>query len=169
MSISQFLPPLPSWPAMMPVTRLLSLPLGAIPRPLHSKALTVILNRILSEALQQDELLFLQDRVLQIQILDLGLDYRMTLSAQKLTAATVQQTVDVSFAGNLREFMLLALNKEDPDSLFFQRRLQLQGDTELGLEIKNFLYTLDESILPRPIRQAAERVIELLPQSAQIH
>jgi hypothetical protein len=33
----------------------------------------------------------------------------------------------------------LALRREDPDTLFFTRRLVLEGDTELGLALKNAL------------------------------
>ena len=39
----------------------------------------------------------------------------------------------------------LAMRKEDPDTLFFSRRLSMQGDTELGLLLKN---TLDSLELP---------------------
>jgi len=35
-----------------------------------------------------------------------------------------------------------ALRREDPDTLFFTRRLVLEGDTALGLEIKNTLDAL---------------------------
>ena len=35
-----------------------------------------------------------------------------------------------------------ALRREDPDTLFFTRRLVLEGDTALGLEIKNALDAL---------------------------
>lgn len=36
----------------------------------------------------------------------------------------------------------------DPDTLFFQRKLQIEGDTELGLHLKkNWLDTTDRSAL----------------------
>jgi predicted lipid carrier protein YhbT len=37
------------------------------------------------------------------------------------------------------------MRKEDPDTLFFSRRLLMEGDTELGLLVKN---TLDALELP---------------------
>jgi len=40
-------------------------------------------------------------------------------------------------------FLALALRREDPDTLFFSRRLVLEGDTELGLALKNALDALD--------------------------
>ena len=41
--------------------------------------------------------------------------------------------------------MLLARRQEDPDTLFFSRRLSMEGDTELGLLVKN---TIDAIELP---------------------
>lgn len=144
------------------VGSLITLPGRLLPGRLHSTALTLLLNRLLSEPLTNGELDFLQDRVLQIEIMDLALDYRLTLQAGKLTAASEQSVADVRFGGKAREFLLLALNEEDPDTLFFQRRLQLEGDTELGLEIKNLLYSLDEDLLPEPLHRIASKLAGML-------
>ena len=152
----------PELPTVPKPTQLLSVPIKLIPDTLHSRGLAFILNNVLADALDRSELDFLDHRVAQITVSDLGLDYRLTLRSGRLSAAERHRQPDVRFGGMLKEFMLLALNKEDPDTLFFQRRLQLEGDTELGLEIKNFLYTLDEDLLPWPIRRAAERIVGLL-------
>jgi len=149
-------------PALPRPVQLLRLPVMVIPGAVHSHGLAFILNKVLTETLDHNELGFLDGRILQISVSDLGLDYRLTLRNGRLSAAASHSQPDVRFGGLLKEFMLLALNKEDPDTLFFQRRLQLEGDTELGLEIKNFLFTLDEKILPWPVRQAATRVVQLL-------
>ncbi len=45
----------------------------------------------------------------------------------------------------MHDFYLLATRQEDPDALFFSRRLLVEGDTELGLIAKN---TLDGLNLP---------------------
>ncbi len=130
-----------------------------IPGRLHSPGLTLILNRLLAEPLSAGDLDFLRHKVLQIEVMDLALDHRLTLNRGKLAAAPNGQVVDVRFGGNAREFLLLALNEEDPDTLFFQRRLRLEGDTELGLEIKNLLYSLDDDRLPAPLRRIASRLL----------
>ncbi|WP_456414262.1 ubiquinone anaerobic biosynthesis accessory factor UbiT [Thiolapillus sp.] len=142
---------------------LLTLPGKLLPGRLHSQGLTLLLNRLLSDPLANGELDFLQDRILQIEVMDLALDYRLTLRQGRLAAAPAQSAADVRFGGKAREFLLLALNEEDPDTLFFQRRLQLEGDTELGLEIKNLLYSLDENLLPDPLHRLASRLAGLLP------
>ncbi|BAO44823.1 ubiquinone anaerobic biosynthesis accessory factor UbiT [Thiolapillus brandeum] len=145
---------------------LLRLPGKLLPVRLHSRGLTLILNRILAEPLAAGELDFLQNRVLRIEVMNLALDYRLTVRDGKLTAAPNHAREDVRFGGNAREFLLLALNEEDPDTLFFQRRLQLEGDTELGLEIKNFLYSLEEDLLPDPLHRIASQISRLLDSSS---
>lgn len=50
---------------------------------------------------------------------------------------------DVRIHGSLDDFWLLATRAEDPDTLFFQRRLAIEGDTETGLTLKNLLDALD--------------------------
>lgn len=43
---------------------------------------------------------------------------------------------------SLADYAALALRREDPDTLFFTRRLVIEGDTALGLELKNALDAL---------------------------
>ena len=39
--------------------------------------------------------------------------------------------------------MRMMMREEDPDTLFFNRKLQIEGDTELGLITKNLLDSVD--------------------------
>ncbi|MDR1849614.1 MAG: SCP2 sterol-binding domain-containing protein [Zoogloeaceae bacterium] len=50
---------------------------------------------------------------------------------------------DVRFHGDLHAYLKLILRQEDPDTLFFNRQLTIEGDTELGLAIKNLLDSLE--------------------------
>nr|WP_197517646.1 SCP2 sterol-binding domain-containing protein [Colwellia sp. PAMC 20917] len=53
-----------------------------------------------------------------------------------------RQTADVSFLPSSDDLLLIAGCKEDHDTLFFQRRLKIVGDTELGLEIMHLIDAL---------------------------
>lgn len=55
----------------------------------------------------------------------------------------LQAPADLELAANLADFLSLLRGSTDADTLFFQRRLQIAGDTELGLLVKNWLDTLD--------------------------
>lgn len=45
----------------------------------------------------------------------------------------------LTLSASVRDFHALLNGSADADTLFFQRRLQIRGDTELGLEVKNWL------------------------------
>jgi predicted lipid carrier protein YhbT len=69
----------------------------------------------------------------------------------------VQECVaDVTFTATAEDFVRLTLRLEDPDTLFFNRRLMIEGNTDLGLRVKNMLDGMDlDEIgreLPFPLR-----------------
>jgi O2-independent ubiquinone biosynthesis accessory factor UbiT len=139
---------------------LLARPLGLLPTGLHSRALALACNQVLREPLRRGEMDFLQRRTLEIRVLDLGICCRVTLAAGALRAS--QASPDVRIEGCCGDLLLLASQQEDPDSLFFSRRLRLQGDTELGLHLKNFL---DAQESPPPLRRLLERLSRAIPPS----
>ncbi len=121
----------------------LSLPLKILPAFIHSNVLVASLNKIFANELKQGELDFLQGKTVHISIEDAGITYRFTLSGNKLIAADKNELADLTLQGTLYNYLLLASRQEDTDTLFFSRRLHMQGDTELGLYVKNFLDGLD--------------------------
>ncbi|MGB5539199.1 MAG: SCP2 sterol-binding domain-containing protein [Gammaproteobacteria bacterium] len=143
--------------------RLLSVPLAIIPPGVHGTAVVTVLNRILASVLRDGELDFLQDRSVRIHVSDMQLGFCITLQQGALAASRVKAMVDLSITGTLHAFLLLAARREDADTLFFQRRLRMEGDTELGLEVKNFLDGLDvESLwLPRQVSRLARQALPL--------
>jgi len=50
---------------------------------------------------------------------------------------------DLVFRATLSAYLRLIAGQEDPDTLFFRRELLLEGDTELALEVKNMLDSVD--------------------------
>ena len=46
---------------------------------------------------------------------------------------------DITITATLSVFLRLLAREEDPDTLFFNRELSVEGDTELGLMVKNML------------------------------
>jgi predicted lipid carrier protein YhbT len=121
----------------------LSLPLKIVPAFIHNKVLVTTLNKIFSRELNEGELDFLQGKIIHIIIEDGGVEYRFTLSNDKLVAADKNTPADVTLKGTIYNYLLLASRQEDTDTLFFSRRLRMQGDTELGLYVKNFLDGMD--------------------------
>ncbi len=121
----------------------LALPSALLPFFIQKKLLSELLHKVLSEAIEDDELDFLQDKWLKLEVTDLKFTCYLSYAEQKLVIEQHCENTDVTFSGALNEFILIAGRKEDPDTLFFQRRLLIEGDTELGLEIKNLLDNID--------------------------
>ena len=121
----------------------LSLPLRILPSFVHNKVLVTALNRMFTKELKEGELDFLQEKIIHISIEDAGIEYRFTLDKNKLTAADKNDSPDLILQGTVYNYLLLASRQEDTDTLFFSRRLHMQGDTELGLYVKNFLDGMD--------------------------
>jgi O2-independent ubiquinone biosynthesis accessory factor UbiT len=82
----------------------------------------------------------LSGKVLRLEIAGLGAGPQFTLDFIGLRPCFGKP--DVTVRASLADFLALALRREDPDTLFFTRRLVIEGDTELGLTIKNALDAL---------------------------
>ncbi|MFC1314956.1 MAG: sterol-binding protein [gamma proteobacterium symbiont of Ctena orbiculata] len=140
----------------------LSLPLRLIPQKAHGVILSSVLNRLFRNELLEGELDFLQGRVVQIKVSDLGLGYNLTLTNGVISEAGGMR-VDLSITGSVYDYLLLISGKEDPDTLFFQRHLVMDGDTGLGVHLKNMLSAIELEQLPLPaeIRPYIERFIRV--------
>jgi O2-independent ubiquinone biosynthesis accessory factor UbiT len=67
----------------------------------------------------------------------------------------------VTISARLADFLELALRRVDPDTLFFARRLVIEGDTERGLLLKNRLDALDLSALAKELLRPGRVVAAL--------
>jgi O2-independent ubiquinone biosynthesis accessory factor UbiT len=111
-----------------------------------SFAFTKVLNLALGRIILKQYLEPLHGKQIAIRVKDLGLNLYFTIDADKFTPARFGKVPDLSISATAQDFFLLATRKEDPDTLFFSRRLMVEGDTELGLVAKN---TLDAIELPK--------------------
>ncbi|AAZ98136.1 conserved hypothetical protein [Thiobacillus denitrificans ATCC 25259] len=126
-----------------------------------SIAFSAAANRLLWPALQAFDWQPLVGRRYAIRVNDLGLTLRFTVSARGFAADS--GTPDLTISASARDFLLLLGRREDPDTLFFSRRLVSEGDTALGLTVKNLLDALDPDAvlaqLPAPLARLARRVL----------
>ncbi len=132
-----------------------------IPDVVHTRLLMTLLNHLFKQQLRDGELDFLEAKNAVIRLLDGGVAFRFTKGRKALVAHSGDGPVDLEISGNLYDFIQLSLGKEDPDTLFFQRRIRLQGDVELGLETKNLIYglELDALSIPVPLQHALKKAI----------
>jgi len=131
--------------------QILRSPVQILPQSVQNRALLEGLKQVFHEALEDGDFEFLQDKWLRVSIADMNLNWYISYQDEKLLVSDQTEKEDVSFSGNLNDLVLIAGRKEDPDTLFFQRRLSIEGDTELGLEVKNLMDSVDLDALPKAL------------------
>lgn len=130
---------------------LLGRAISRLPTMPPSFALAKLLNALLFRRPEYQSLLPLYGKHISIMVLDVGLRFRFILDENGFRPAAGSGRPDLSISASAYDFMKLASRREDPDSLFFNRRLIIEGDTELGLVAKNTLDALDLSKLSLPV------------------
>ena len=127
--------------------------LPAFPRPLArviarlpawpaSAAFAAACNRTAWATLGELDWRAARGKRFRVQVKDLGLSLYLSVSEFGLKAEKAGPT-DVTFTATAEDFARLSLRLEDPDTLFFNRRLLIEGDTDLGLTLKNLLDAVD--------------------------
>jgi predicted lipid carrier protein YhbT len=132
---------------------LIGIPGRVIPYAAQKPVLYIALNRAFKEPLQHGELEFLEGSKVRIKVTDMHLDWLIQVGADRFSPVDRELDEDVCISGELLDFALLATRQADPDTLFFQRRIRVEGDTELGLGIKNTMDSMDWDDLPIPLRR----------------
>lgn len=129
-------PARPAWPAWLPgVVRRLPV------RP-PSMMLALALDQWLLPRLDAATREALSHRVVEVDVVDLGLRCRLQLGPQGFRAAGADAPAAVRIACDARNYLRLLAGDEDADRLFFERALVMEGDTEYGLLLKNTLDAL---------------------------
>ena len=158
--------PIPEF--VRPVAKsVIGIPGRFIPYPVQKRVLSLVLNQAFREPLHHGELDFLEGAKVRIRVTDLNIDWLISVESDSFTPLERELEDDVRISGESPDFILLATRQADPDTLFFQRRIRIEGDTELGLGVKNTMDSMDWDDLPLPLRrllQGISLVIEKLPK-----
>lgn len=146
----------------------LSLPLRWLPDTLHTQLLARALNHLLRGQLLHSRLPEIDGRTVCIDIIDTKTKLHFQVRNDQIVPSSGPS--QVAIRGNLRDFVDLATRREDADTLFFNRRLCIEGDTDTGLHIKNLLDSLQydwqahlRDVLPPVIASRAINVMAALP------
>ena len=95
-----------------------------------------------ANALPKD-LSILDGKTVCIRIDDLGTQAAVCFRNGRFYPAGAHEVADVSFRACTADYLKLLRREEDPDTLFFQRKLRIEGNTELGLALKNMLDSIE--------------------------
>jgi len=122
-----------------------------LPQWPHALVLVTGLNAVVKmNLLPEDSLELLEGRTFLIEVLDTGGRACFTFRNGIFRPVfSVPDEPDLAFRANLSAFMQLVVRQEDPDTLFFNRELSIEGDTELGLVVKNMLDAMEWPEFPK--------------------
>ena len=124
-----------------------------LPEAPPAMALATALNFVRNKLWPEEDFSWLSGKTVRLAILDL--DRGATLAFDGMRFHPGNAPADVTFGASLEDYLILMRRQEDPDTLFFQRRLMIEGDTEVGLALKNLLDATDFSplfnLLPTPL------------------
>lgn len=134
-----------------------------IPFSLQRRVMEKIMQEAFHDAISEGAFDILQGRWLCMEITDLRLKWNITRGLNGPVMMASEVTPDVTVRGNLRDFVALANQEEDPDTLFFRRRLLISGDTDLGLQVKNLMFGTEITGLPRMLSRALQQLMEFSP------
>lgn len=135
---------LPALPASFP-TAPLRLALRLAPDPVLMPLVAAVVTHLL-RGQHAPGLAELDGKLVSLLFTEPSRELRFRLTPVGIAAVPSSRTAkawDVRIRGSLDDFWLLASGAEDPDTLFFQRRLAIEGETETGLALKNLLDALE--------------------------
>lgn len=121
--------------------------LARLPSAPSSFLFVNVLNMALSKHLPADVKASLASKKIRIKVLDAQLSFNFKWNSNYFRALQHLGGADLTISATAYDFFLLARRLEDPDALFFSRRLIMEGDTELGLLVKNALDAIEHPLL----------------------
>lgn len=139
------LPTLPNFTLPSRIARLNA----RMPQTPPSLVLVGMLKLVLERVLPDDALQPLIDKRFLIHITDAGLSLRFGYSTYGFHPVFDTLPANLTISAKLRDFIALLAREEDPDTLFFSRRLQMEGETDLAHLMKNTLDGIDVSSFTR--------------------
>jgi len=122
-----------------------------MPKSINAQLTQKILNSIFSEQISDGDFDFLEGRLLQIEIIDACLFISLSYRGNSVICQHIQNKVchaDATLSINSLDAINLIQQNVDPDTLFFQRKLKIKGDTELAHHVKNTIDTLNPEGIP---------------------
>ncbi len=107
----------------------------------------------------------LDGKSVSVHVIDVPWLMHFHIKNSHIWAAADFPLTDVTISGRLQGFLQLISGQQDPDTLFFHRKLNVEGDTETGVHIKNLLDALEfdwdthfDSVLLPPLAAQAKKI-----------
>ncbi len=117
--------------------------LRLLPDAFHTDVITCISNHLMRGQDIAERLDYLEGKRICLSVSDTGNSFYIRVARRRLIRCSSHVPWDVRISGKLEDFWRLASRSEDPDTLFFNRDLELEGDTDAALYLKNLLDSVE--------------------------
>ena len=110
-----------------------------------------LLNTAFAEQITEGDFEFLEGRSLQVEIIDASLFVGLSFRQNRIICHHFNNracTAEVTLSIDSLNAINLIQQQVDPDTLFFRRKLKINGDTELAHHVKNTIDTLNPEVIP---------------------
>lgn len=134
-----------------------------------SLLLVTALNLSVARQLPRDVGEMLLNKRLRIHVRDARITFDFTWTGGAFAPRARHAETDLCISASAHDFLLLAQRQQDPDTLFFNRRLSMEGDTELGLVVKNAIDALELPVLDLKQWTPDKVLARFLPRGRHSH
>ena len=141
----------------LPPPERLAAPLRLVPEPLLRQGSQQLIEQVLAAPFEEGRLDEFVGRRIGVEVTDLGLRWVVSIGDRCVEVLEPATEAEATVRGTATDLLLLSSRLEDADTLFFHRRLQLTGDVELGLSLRNLLDQLPWESIPLALRIALNR------------
>lgn len=146
-----------------------ALPVRKSPELIQQRVIQKLMSDALKTTIEDGDFDCLIDRKVKINVVDadyqfcLGLNARKELQVSTNPLSNLEPDTEIKLDSDA---IIKILTKQvDPDTLFFQRRLMILGDMDLGHEVKNTLDAIEHESLPKLAQWIMNN---LMPKVAQV-
>ncbi|MBI5333997.1 MAG: SCP2 sterol-binding domain-containing protein [Burkholderiales bacterium] len=129
-----------AWPVPPALADALRPLLSRLPRRPPQWAACALLNRLWWPRVDAQAQQALCGKVVEVQVDDFGLCVRLIAHPGRgLQPAPAAMPATLRLRARAEVYWRLLQGQDDPDTLFFERALVMEGDTDFGLQLKNTL------------------------------
>ena len=142
--------------------QVMRLPMQVLPNGLQAAAISRGWNHLTRGQRFDSRMADLEGTRIAVVVSDTDARWQFQVRVPHLYPIRPEAGWDVRVSGSSDDLLRLALGLEDADTLFFNRRLSMEGDTAAGVYLKNFLDGLELDWAAH-----AEAVVAALPAPLQ--
>ena len=124
--------------------KMLKLPLKLTPLWIEAIGMGAIMGVILDRNKRfKERLREIDDKIFLFEAVDLNKKFYLRIKDGDIKIIPhITKIPDVVMKGETKVFFGLLLGKEDPDTVFFSRKLEISGDTAAAIHFKNILNSM---------------------------